>query len=193
MAHAVGDIGGELGAIDNAHIVHKAQDEAADTAVVAHLRVEEPAPIVEGRDIALGEGVLLDKEVAREHAELEAHAVLIEARHAEDVYIAAIVLSTMLPRLVEHIDRAYTRSLEELIHATRGLEAPHLNIVGSEGEGLYPTVADDARMRRGIVAEDNLTARRDSLGEARDGARSGAPNDAVRNGRAVVDGAKLLT
>ena len=79
--------------------------------------------------------------------------MLLVTSHTEDVDITLVVLIAMLPLPVQDLNRADTRSFEELIHTALGLITPYLNVVCRKAKGLNNSISAVARMRRGILHE----------------------------------------
>lgn len=177
---------------EDADVVQKAEGEAADANIVADLGIQEPMSLVNLRHIARGERVLLHQEVMGHNAQFELHPPLLEARDAEDVDVALVVLGLELPSLREHLHSPNTRRIEEFILARGGLVAPHLNIVRRKAKRLHQAVAHHARMRGGVAPQDHLFACRNGLHQVVDIHSVLALHNTLGQRGAVIDGREFL-
>ena len=182
---------GQLRGVDHADVVQQPHDEAADACEVGHFGVEQPASAAQRADVPLGERILLAQQVVGQQPQFEPHAVALRAVHAEGVDEPLGVGVGVLPRRVGRFDLADARGLEELADAVLGVVAPHLHVVGREGEGFDAAVAHLAAVGRPVAVQDDLPLLLDRLDQVVDVRGVPSPDDRVGQRAVVVDRVEL--
>src|SRR5699024_7200062 len=113
------------------------------------------------------------------------------AVHAKDVDVPFAVFRTVLPRNLGRLYPTDAGCFEELAGIVLRVVAPHLYVVGREGERLHPAVAHGVSVCRLVALEDDLPPLFDRPDQRMDVGGMASADDGLGQRFVVVDRVEL--